>query len=102
MDVFGYYLINSDNIRLKDRSENKKEYKVIIMQTIIFLIVGLLLIIGGIWTFIAAKHWLHSVKKQGTDNGFILMGISSGFIFSILILGLGISYFSQAIISWLK
>ncbi len=73
-----------------------------IMKTIIFLIIGILLIIGGIWTFISAKHWLHNIQKKGTDNGFILMGIGSGFIFSILILGLGISYFSQAIIAWIK
>lgn len=68
-----------------------------IMKTIIFLIIGILLIIGGIWTFISAKHWLHSIQKKGTDNGFMLMGIGTGFI-----LGLGISYFPKAIIAWIK
>ena len=48
-------------------------------KQILLLIIGLLMIIGGCYTIVAAKRYFKNVKTEGTDNVFSSLAIYYGF-----------------------
>ena len=49
------------------------------LKIIVPLIVGLLMIIGGCYTIVAAKRYFENVKTEGTDNVVSSLAIYYGF-----------------------
>ena len=63
------------------------------LKIIVPLIVGLLMIIGGCYTIVAAKRYFENVKTEGTDNVFSPLAIYYGFVIGIMMIFVGISAF---------
>ncbi len=48
------------------------------LKIVVPLIIGLLMIIGGCYTIVAAKRYFKNVKTEGTDNVFSPLAIYYG------------------------
>lgn len=49
------------------------------LKIVVPLIIGLLMIIGGYYTIVAAKRYFKNVKTEGTDNVVSSLAIYYGF-----------------------
>ncbi|TSO27084.1 hypothetical protein FOD82_07690 [Lactobacillus sp. LL6] len=68
------------------------------MGKIGIVVIGLLTILGGIFTFHESNKYFALIKTKGTENLFSSLGLWSGYVFGILIVFLGIGFISAAFI----
>lgn len=66
------------------------------MKTVILLIIGVLLIIGGCYTVFAAKRYFKNLRTQGTDNVFRPLAVYYGYAIGIMLGLTGITLLCQA------
>lgn len=61
------------------------------LKIVVPLIIGLLMIIGGCYTIVAAKRYFKNVKTEGTDNVFSPLAIYYVFAIGFMMILVGIS-----------